>query len=43
MMRVESYSHTGKNVILHTLESAERFARVMGICSDELPIEEVKA
>ena len=43
LMRVESYSHTGKNVILHTLESAERFARVMGICSDELPIEEVKA
>ena len=40
-MRVESYFHTGKNVILHTLESGERFERVTGICTDEAPIEEM--
>ena len=39
-MRVESYSHTGKNVVVHTLENAERFERVIGICTDEAPIEE---
>ncbi len=40
-MRIESYSHTGKSVILHTLEDAKRFERVTGICTDEAPIEEM--
>ena len=40
-MRVESYSHTGKNVVVRTLENAERFERVMCVCTDEPPIEEV--
>ena len=40
-MRIESYSHTGKNVILHTLEDAARFERVTGICTDDAPIEEM--
>ena len=38
-MRVESHSHTGKNVVLHTLEGAARFERVSGICTDEPPIQ----
>mgnify|MGYP000911162125 CR=1 FL=1 len=39
-MRVESYSHTGKNVIVTTLESAPKFERVVCVCTDSEPIEE---
>ena len=39
-MRVESYSHTGKNVVACTLENAPRFERVVCICTDEPSIEE---
>ena len=33
-MRVESYSHTGKNVIVHSLENAPKFERILCICTD---------
>jgi hypothetical protein len=32
--RVESYSHTGKNVTVVTLPGAARFERMMCICTD---------
>jgi len=38
-MRVESYSHTGKNVIVTTLENAPKFERVVCVCTDSEPIE----
>lgn len=41
-LRVESYSHTGKNLIAITLEDAPKFERVVCICSDEPFIEEIK-
>lgn len=34
-MRVESYSHTGRNVIVHSLESAPRFERIVCICTND--------
>ena len=40
-MRVESYAHTGKNVVVHTLENAPRFERIMCICTDAPAIESV--
>ena len=42
-MRVESYTHTGKNVIVHTLENAVKFERVVCICTDAPAIEGVTA
>ena len=42
-MRVESYTHTGKNVTVHTLEGAPRFKRIVCICTDSKPIEGVTA
>jgi len=42
-MRVESYSHTGKNVIVHSLEDAPRFKRIVCICTDSPAIEGVTA
>ena len=39
-MQVESYSHTGKNVVVHSMPDAARFSRVVCICTDEQPIEE---
>ena len=39
-MRVESYSHTGKNVVVTTIESAPKFERVVCVCTDSEPIEE---
>ena len=33
-IRVEYYTHTGKNVIVHTLENAPKFERIMCICTD---------
>ena len=40
-MRVESYTHTGKNVVVHSLEGAPRFERVVCICTDAPSIESV--
>ena len=37
-MLVESYSHTGKNVIVHTIENAPRFERILCICTDSEPV-----
>ena len=37
-MRVESYSHTGKNVIVHSLKNAPRFERILCICTDSEPV-----
>ena len=42
-MRVESYTHTGRNVTVHTLEGAPRFKRLVCICTDSQPIEGVTA
>ena len=42
-MRVESYTHTGRNVTVHTLEGALRFKRLVCICTDSQPIEGVTA
>ena len=33
-MRVESYTHTGRNVVACTLEGAPKFERVACICTD---------
>ena len=33
-MRVDSYTHTGKNITVHTLEGAPRFERIVCICTD---------
>jgi len=40
-MRVESYTHTGKNVTVHTLESAPKFKRIVCVCTDSPAIEAV--
>ena len=42
-MRVESYTHTGKNVTVCTLPGAKRFARMVCICTDAPAIEGVTA
>ena len=42
-MRVESYTHTGKNVTVHTLLNAPKFERIVCICTDAPPIEGVTA
>lgn len=42
-MRVESYTHTGRNVIACTLEGAPKFERVACICTDSPAIEGVTA
>jgi hypothetical protein len=33
-MRVESYTHTGRNVIVHALENAPKFERIICICTN---------
>jgi hypothetical protein len=40
-MRVESYTHTGKNVVVHSLENAPRFERIVCICTDAPVIEAI--
>jgi hypothetical protein len=40
-MRVESYTHTGKNVIVHSLENAPKFERIVCVCTDSPAIEAV--
>jgi hypothetical protein len=42
-MRVESYTHTGRNVIACTLDGAPKFERVACICTDSPAIEGVTA
>jgi len=42
-MRVESYTHTGRNVIACTLEGAPKFERVACICTDSPAIQGVAA
>jgi hypothetical protein len=42
-MKVESYTHTGKNVTVHTLLGAPRFKRIVCICTDSPAIEAVTA
>ena len=37
-MRIESYTHTGKNVTVCTLDGAPRFKRIVCICTDSQPI-----
>jgi hypothetical protein len=38
-MRIESYTHTGRNVTVHTLEGAPKFERIICICTDSLSIQ----
>ena len=33
-MRVESYTHTGRNITVHSLEDAPKFVRIICICTD---------
>ena len=40
-MRVESYTHTGRNVIACTLDGALKFERVACICTDAPSIQGV--
>ena len=40
-MRVESYTHTGKNVTVHTLEGVPKFKRIVCVCTDSPAIEAV--
>jgi hypothetical protein len=42
-MRVESYTHTGKNVTVHSLENAPKFERIVCVCTDSPAIEGVTA
>ena len=42
-MRVESYTHTGRNLIACTLDGAPKFERVACICSDSPAIQGVTA
>jgi len=42
-MRVESFTHTGRNLAAVTLPNALRFERMLCICTDSLPIESVTA
>jgi hypothetical protein len=42
-MQVESYTHTGKNVTVHSLEGAPKFERIVCVCTDSAPIVGVTA
>ena len=42
-MQVESYTHTGKNVIVHSLEGAAKFERIVCVCTDSPTIEGMTA
>ena len=37
-MIVESYSHTGKNIIAHSLPGAHRFERIICVVTESTPI-----
>jgi len=38
-MRVESYTHTGRNLIACTLDNAPKFERIVCICTDSPAID----
>lgn len=38
-MRVESYAHTGRNVVVHSLEDAPKFERILCVCTDQPAIQ----
>lgn len=38
LMVVESYTHTGSNVIVHTPPNAPKFERIVCICIDNEPV-----
>jgi hypothetical protein len=40
-MRVESYTHTGRNVTVCSLDDAPRFRRIVCICTDSPSIQGV--
>lgn len=40
-MQVESYTHTGKNVTVHSLPDAPKFERIVCIVTDAEPIVEM--
>jgi hypothetical protein len=40
-MRVESYTHTGRNVIVCTLDNAPKFQRIVCVCTDSPAIESI--
>ena len=42
-MIIESYSHTGKNVVAHSMPDAKRFERTLCIVGDFEPITEIPA
>jgi hypothetical protein len=42
-MQVESYSHTGKNVVVHSMPNAKRFERIVCVCTDQESIAGVPA
>lgn len=42
-MRIESYTHTGRNVIACTLDGAPKFERIACICTDSPVIQGVTA
>lgn len=42
-MRVESYTHTGRNITVTTLENAPKFQRIICICTDSPLINGVTA
>jgi hypothetical protein len=42
-MCVESYTHTGRNVIVCTLDNAPKFQRIVCVCTDSPSIEGVTA
>lgn len=38
-MRVESYAHTGRNVVVHSLEDAPKFERILCVCTEQPAIQ----
>lgn len=42
-MQIESYSHTGRNIVVHSLPGAPKFERIVCIATDNAPIAEVSA
>ena len=38
-MRVESYIHTGRNVVVHSLENAPKFERIVCVCTNQPAIQ----
>lgn len=38
-MRVESYAHTGRNVVVHSLEDSPKFERILCVCTEQPAIQ----